>query len=268
VLGVSPRVSLVVAVFNELALTRAFLDSLRATTDPFHLVVIDNGSTDGTGQLFERFPYPFPLTYEPQAGNASVIASLNRAWRLAKTEFVCFVHNDTQMITPDWLGRLLRPFTVPAVGLTGLFGAKRVRRTASFAGHTIVHSLAEGPTVRPPWEEVAVIDSVCMCLPRDLLEGVGGLDESLGFQHGYDKDLSLAVRERRRRCLVVHAPFRHRGGGTRTRDFDDQPERAHEDLDLRKAAGDRLVAKWRHRLPCDVRPLGQRAREWMATRLG
>jgi GT2 family glycosyltransferase len=258
----------VVAVFNQLELTRAFLDSLRGSTEPSHLVVIDNGSTDGTRELFARFPYPFPLTYEPHGINTSVIASLNRAWRLARTEFVCLVHNDTQMITPDWLGRLLRPFAEPAVGMTGLFGAKRIRRSANFVGRTIVHSLAEGPTVRPPWEEVAVIDSVCLCLPRDLLESVGGLDESLGFQHGYDKDLSLAVRERGRRCLVVHAPFHHRGGGTRASDFTSQPERERTDLDLRKAAIDRLIAKWRHRLPCDVRPLGQRAREWLSARLG
>jgi len=39
------------AVFNGLAHTRACLESLRATTEPFHLVVEDNGSTDGTGDL-------------------------------------------------------------------------------------------------------------------------------------------------------------------------------------------------------------------------
>jgi GT2 family glycosyltransferase len=264
---VPARVSLVVALFNQVELTRVFLDSLRATTEPFQLVVIDNGSTDGTRELFARFPYPFPLTYE-QGSNDSVIASLNRAWRLARTEFLCLVHNDTQMITPDWLERLLRPFAEPTVGMTGLFGAKRLRRRATFAGRTIVHSLAEGPTVRVPWEEVAVVDSVCLCLPRELMERVGGLDETLGFQHGYDKDLSLAVRERGRRCLVVHAPFRHRGGGTRAGDFAGQPERQRADLDRRKAALDRLVAKWRHRLPCDVRPLGQRVREWTSARLG
>src|SRR5204863_113454 len=83
------------------------------------------------------------------------------------------------------------------------------------AGRTIVHSLAEGPTVRAPWEEVAVVDGVCLCLRRATLEAVGGIDEGYGFFHGYDRDLSFAVRETGRRCVVVHAPFRHAGGGTR-----------------------------------------------------
>ena len=58
----APRISLVMAVYNGLAVTRACLESLRATTEPFHLVVADNGSSDGPRSFFERFPYPYPLS--------------------------------------------------------------------------------------------------------------------------------------------------------------------------------------------------------------
>src|SRR5438876_10586929 len=50
-------------VFNGLEDTRACLESLRATTEPFRLVVMDNGSTDGTTEFFTRFPYPYALTF-------------------------------------------------------------------------------------------------------------------------------------------------------------------------------------------------------------
>jgi GT2 family glycosyltransferase len=256
------RVSLVMCVYNQVELTRACLQSLQATTEPFTLVVIDNGSTDGTRQLFERFPYPVPLRYDPGGDNRSVIAQLNRGWRMTATEFVCFLHNDTEMLEPAWLGRLLAALSTPGVGLAGLYGAQRVRGNGRFAGRTIVHSLAEGPTVRPPWEEVAVVDAVCLCLPRALLEAVGGLDEGYGFFHGIDRDLSFAVRERGRRCVVVHAPFRHRGGGTRTREFSARPQRERADLADREAALARFVSKWGHRLPADVRPLRRRLRDW------
>jgi GT2 family glycosyltransferase len=263
----SERVTLVMSVFNQLALTRACLESLRATTEPFRLVVVDNGSTDGTRAFFAQFPYPFPLVFDDWGVNTSVIASLNRACRRVETEFLCLVHNDTEMITPDWLTRLLLPFEDPRVGITGLFGAKRMRKSGNFMSRSIVHSLAEGPTVRPPWEDVAVVDGVCMCMPRALLEAVGGLDESYGFYHGFDKDLSLAVRERGRRCLVVHAPFRHRGGGTRTSEFAARPDRAEKDLTLRDQAIARLRAKWGHRLPVDVRSPGERLRDWVRARV-
>jgi GT2 family glycosyltransferase len=254
-------------VLDQVALTRACLESLRATSEPFRLVVMDTGSTDGTRELFERFPYPFPLRYERQPAGGSLIAALNRAWRLADTEVLCFLHNDTEMTDPVWLGKLLAALAAPGVGLAGLYGVQRLRRTGRAVGRTIVHSLAERPTVRPPWQEVAFVDSVCMCLSRSLMEAVGGFDEGYGFYHGHDRDLSFAVRERGQRCVVVHAPFQHRGGGTRNRGFDGAPEREGSDLAQRRAVLDRFAAKYRHRLPCDVRSPGARLSDWLRARL-
>jgi GT2 family glycosyltransferase len=260
------RVTLVVPVFNQVALTRALLESLRTSTEPFRLVVIDNGSTDGSRELFRAFPYPYPLHFIENDDNTSVIASLNRAWRAVETEFLCILHNDTELADPGCLGKLVDAFGDPSIGMTGLYGVKRVRRDGRFVGRTIVHSLAEGPTVKPSGEDVVIIDAVCMCLRRRLLEAVGGLDERYGFYHGFDKDISLAIRERGLRCRVVHAPFRHHGGGTRARDFTRDPARERRDLALRRVATAHLLAKWGHRLPADARPLGTRVREWLRSR--
>jgi GT2 family glycosyltransferase len=258
----SASTTLVMCVHGQLDLTRACLESLRATPEPFELVIVDNGSTDGTRAFFERFDYPFPLDYQRYETNESVITRFNLGWRRARTDVVCLLHNDSEMLEPQWLARLRASLAEPGVGLAGLYGAKRVRRNGKLVGHTIVHSLAEGPTVRPPWEEVAFVDAVCMCLRRDLIESLGGLDEGYGFFHGYDRDLSFAVRESGQRCVVVHASFRHHGGGTRTRDFLTHPERERADLASRERAVGRFAAKWRHRLPADVRPLRVRLREW------
>jgi GT2 family glycosyltransferase len=264
---VTARVSLVMCVFNGLELTRACLDSLRHASEPFALVVADNGSSDGTAQFFRDFAYPFPLTYVRNEQNAGVIASLNRAWRLARTEYLCLLHNDTQFPEPCWLGRVLAALSVPGVGLAGLYGAKRIRRDGRFAGRTVVHSLAEQPTVRPPWEEVAVVDGVCMALRRDLMESIGGFDERYGFFHGYDRDLSFAVRERGLRAVVVHAPFVHEGGGTRTRRFGVDTGRERADLAQRRDALTRFVRKYRDRLPCDVRPVAARTLDFVRHQL-
>ena len=262
------RVTLIMSVYNQLALTHACMESLRETMEPFRLVVIDNGSTDETAQFFERFDYPFPLRFERNATNQSVISTLNRAWRYAETEFICFLHNDTEMIDPMWLGRLLAALRADRAGLAGLYGVKRLRKNGRYVGRTIIHSFVGCPTVRHPWEEVAVVDSVCMCLRRDLMEAVGGFDEGYGYYHGLDRALSFAVREAGRRCLVVHAPFYHCGGGTRTREFSERPDVSRDDLAVRRAALDRFVKKYRHRLPCDVRPMRQRVTEWFSAKMG
>src|SRR3972149_5501562 len=219
------RVTVVMVVFDGLALTRACLDSLRATAEPFRLAVVDNGSTAGPPEPFESLASPFPLAFERRPAGGSVIAALNRAWRLADTEVLCFLHNDTEAVDPRWLAPVVAGLDAPRARPARPHRAQRLRRDGRAVGRTIVHSLAEGPTVRAPWEEVAFVDSVCMCLPRSLLEGVGGFDEGYGFNHGHDRDLSLAVRERRRRCLVVPAPFVPPGGGTRARGCAREPAR-------------------------------------------
>lgn len=251
-------------VHDSLEATRACLESLSKTDEPFALVVVDNGSTDDTPRWFRDFPYPWPLRYARNEANASVLAAYNQAWRLATTDFVCLLHNDTTMLEPAWLRRLLEPLASPDIGLSGLYGVKRVRRDGRYVGRTIVHSLAAGPTVRPPWEDVAVVDGVCLCLRRATLQTLGGLDEGYGFFHGYDRDLSFAVRETGRRCVVVHAPFHHAGGGTRAREFAARPDLERDDLAQRRAAVARFARKFAHRLPCDVRPVTARVTDWLA----
>src|SRR5205807_3959070 len=131
--AVGARVTIAMSVFNQLALTRACLESLRATTEPFRLVVIDNGSTDDTARVFERFEYPYPLRFERNGENRPVIATLNRAWRLAETDYVCVLHNDTELVEPEWLARLVAALAEPGAGLAGLYGVKRLRRSGRYA---------------------------------------------------------------------------------------------------------------------------------------
>ena len=261
------RVSLVIVVFNQLALTRCCLESLRPATLPFELIVVDNGSTDGTGEFFRSLQYAYPLRYHRNSENLGLIKALNQGWRLARGEFVCFLHNDTEMLEPRWLERLAGALEAdPSVGLAGLYGAKRIRRDGRYAGRTIVHSLAEGPMLREPMTEVAVVDGVCLFLRRALLETLGGFDEGYGFFHGYDKDLSFAVRESGRRCVVVNAPFIHHGGRTRA-GLDGGPVRSRSDLAQRQEAWARFARKWAHRLPCDVRGRRERVGDWIRARL-
>jgi GT2 family glycosyltransferase len=249
--------SVVLVVHNQLALTRGCLESLRATTVPFELAVVDNASTDGTPAFFQDLAAPSPLAYRRNGENVGLIRALNQGARLAKGDVLCFLHNDTELRDPRWLERLERALAPDTgIGLAGLYGARRVRRDGRYAGRTLVHALAGKGGPGAPLVEVAAVDGVCLCLRRETLEAVGGFDEGYGFFHGYDRDLSFAVRERGWRCAVVGAPFVHRGGGTRT--GEGAPVAPDEDLAQRRAALDRFARKWRHRLPADVRPWRQR----------
>jgi GT2 family glycosyltransferase len=240
---------------------------------PFELCVVDNGSTDGTESYFRDFPLPFPLRYERNATNVGLIRALNQGRRLAGGDTVCFIHNDTEMREPAWLERLAAALGDGGgdgggdgrrVGLAGLYGARRMRRDGRYVGRTIVHSLEGGPGMKAPVIEVAAVDGVCLCLRRSLLDEIGGFDEGYGFFHGYDRDLSFAVRERGLACAVVDARFVHRGGGTRTAER--APVAAAADLEQRRQAMARFADKWARRLPSDVRGIPERILSYVGRR--
>jgi GT2 family glycosyltransferase len=256
-------VSVVLVVHNQLALTRACVESLRRTSIEFELAVIDNASTDGTREYIAGLAWPARRVYEPRAENVGLIRALNEGARVAHGDVLCFLHNDTEMQEPGWLARL-RDAVTDGAGLAGLYGARRVRRDGRYVGRSIVHCLAGEANVTAAVTDVAAVDGVCLCVARGTLEAVGGFDEGYGFFHGYDRELSLAVRETGRRCVVVDAPFVHRGGGTRTGMA--APVRTEDDLAQRRAALARFAAKWRHRLPSDVRSRRERLTDWWRAR--
>jgi O-antigen biosynthesis protein len=257
-------ISVVMPVYNQLALTRACVASLRGTSEPFELCVVDNASTDGTAEFFRTVGLPVARRYHRNPDNVGLIRALNQGAALAGGDVLCFLHNDTEMRDVRWLARLRAALDEPGVGLAGLYGARRLRRDGRYVGRTIVHALEGSANVRGDLMEVAAVDGVCLTLRRAVLEAVGGFDEGYGFFHGYDRELSLAVREAGHRCVVVNAPFVHRGGGTRT--GAGAPVRAAEDLAQRRSALARFASKWAHRLPADVRGRRERLVEWLTAR--
>jgi GT2 family glycosyltransferase len=249
-------VSVVIPVYNQLALTRACLESLRGTSEPFELCVVDNASADGTEAFFRSARLPVPVRYARNPANVGLIRALNQGAALAGGDVLCFLHNDTEMRDLRWLARLRAALEEPGVGLAGLYGARRLRRDGRYVGRTIVHALDGAGNLRHDTVEVAAVDGVCLTLRREVLVKAGGFDEGYGFFHGYDRELSLAVREQGLRCVVVNTPFVHHGGGTRT--ARDAPVAAPRDLAQRREALARFAAKWTHRLPSDVRTWRER----------
>jgi GT2 family glycosyltransferase len=259
--------SVVLVVFNQLSLTRACLESLQTTTAPFDLCIVDNGSTDDTPAFFRELGASCPLTYHRNDANVGLIQALNQGARLGQGETLCFLHNDVEMRDQHWLARLRAALEGPhRIGLAGLYGARKLRADGRYAGRSIVHCLAGSATLEADLAEVAAVDGVCLCLKRSVFQAVGGFDEEYGFFHGYDRDLSFAVREAGWRCGVVKAPFVHRGGGTRS--GEGAPMSRAADLAERRAALRRFAAKWRHRLPCDVRSARERLGDWFAPARG
>lgn len=87
-----PRVSCIVPVYNGDRYLAEALDSvLGQTYAPYEVIVVDDGSTDGTGRVLET--YGDRVRVESQA-NHGVAAARNRGLELARGELISFQDSD------------------------------------------------------------------------------------------------------------------------------------------------------------------------------
>jgi poly-beta-1,6 N-acetyl-D-glucosamine synthase len=109
-----PPVSIVVPAYNEAAGIEQAVGSLAASEYPeFEVVVVDDGSTDGTGELVEAMGlHRVHVIREPNRGKAE---ALNTAVAAASNEVIVAVDADT-VFEPGTLTELVRPLADERVG--------------------------------------------------------------------------------------------------------------------------------------------------------
>jgi glycosyltransferase involved in cell wall biosynthesis len=186
-----PSVSVVVATRNRERMLRALLSCLAEQTlgrDAFEVVVVDDGSTDGTGAVLEEAAASGklnlrPLVHERSRGPA---AARNHGWRAASGDLIAFTDDDCEPV-PEWLERLL----AEAAANPGQIVQGRVLpnpRQAATAGPFTRSLVVDRPS--PHYETANVL------YPRAVLEALDGFDEEYGAPAGEDTDLAWRSRAR------------------------------------------------------------------------
>jgi len=95
-----PLVSVILAVHNrEGSVARAIASVLAQTYSPLELIVVDDGSTDGTRGVVEGFGAQVTLLARAHSG---VYAARNTGLRRARGELVAFIDSDDAWL-PDKL---------------------------------------------------------------------------------------------------------------------------------------------------------------------
>ncbi|HSF02058.1 MAG TPA: bifunctional polysaccharide deacetylase/glycosyltransferase family 2 protein [Solirubrobacterales bacterium] len=110
----TPPVSVIVPAFNEAAGIEGAVRSLAGGDYPEHeVVVVDDGSVDGTGEIVEGLALPgVRVIRQPNAGKA---AALSAGLAATSAEVIVTVDADT-VFEEDTLRRLVEPFADPQVG--------------------------------------------------------------------------------------------------------------------------------------------------------
>lgn len=100
-----PRVTVIVPTYNGLRYLLPCLAALRVQTyRNFTVLVVDDGSTDGTAEILAR-DYP-AVALIRFAQNGGLVRGQNAAIALCSTEFVALLNNDTEA-DANWLAHLV-----------------------------------------------------------------------------------------------------------------------------------------------------------------
>ena len=192
-------IDVVIPTWNGWEMLERCLVTLANQTAEHTVIVVDNGSSDGTVQRArERFP---AVTLVELPENLGFGRAVNRGIEAGSAPFVVLVNNDVEL-DPDFLERIVAPLradegTGSVAGLLVVPGRERVdsygieidRTLSSFA------RFAGAPYPSTPLDEehVAGPSGGAAAYRRRALEEVGTFDENL-FAYMEDVDLALRLR--------------------------------------------------------------------------
>ena len=110
-----PVCSIIIRSYNEEKHLERLLEGiLQQTVNDVEIILVDSGSTDRTLEIASQYPVRL-LHIAPQEFTFG--RSLNLGIQNAQAEFLVFASAHVYPVYPDWLEKLLEPFSDPQVAL-------------------------------------------------------------------------------------------------------------------------------------------------------
>ncbi len=187
-----PEVSVIIPTHNRRAMVREAIDSVLAqTAASFELIVVDDGSSDGTGEDLARLGAERAESVRIEhTANRGPAAARNRGVAIARAPLVAFLDSD-DLWAPEKLGRhleLMRENPGYAISQTDEIWIRNGRRVNAGmrhrkrAGDFFVESL-----------RTCLISPSAVLMTKKLFDSVGGFDEDMRAAEDYDLWLRILV---------------------------------------------------------------------------
>lgn len=201
-------VDLVVISYNTLTYLRQCIQSIRENTlYPYRLIVVDNGSRDGSVEYLRQQPNLYLIENSQNVGYAK---ACNQGILAGRSEYVVILNTDVK-VTRGWLTSMVQFANMDRQ--IGVIGPKMINEKSQIVGAGVTRL---GPVCSSRgWmqqnrnglydkvEDCYSVGGACYMVRREALEKVGGFDESYFFYYE-ETDLSFRMIEKGYR--VVYYP--------------------------------------------------------------
>ncbi|MGL1901408.1 MAG: glycosyltransferase [Fibrobacterales bacterium] len=205
------KVSIIMLALNKLEYTKQCIESIQKyTTQQYELVLVNNGSTDGTKEYFDSITGAVVVH---NSENRGVAAGWNQGIDRATGDYLLIFNNDT-IVGPGSIENLVRAAeNHPNAGIVA-------PRSNAIAGPQMVEgfrydSVAAIPSYIEQYQnanecaawEFTRIKGFCMLMAKETVSEIGYFDEQFGFGNFEDDDYSCRVLYSGKKLLVADDSF-------------------------------------------------------------
>jgi len=209
--GSARHASIVIVAHNELQYTKFCIESiLKYTRFPYKLVLVDNGSTDGTGDYFRSIDEAVVIRNETNTGFPR---GANAGLRAADGAYMVLLNNDT-IVTDGWLTKLVEAAeSDEAVGLVGPLTnhskGDQLLESRDSQDMREIEQYAERVAHQNAGQRKAAngLAGFCMLIKKDVVDRIGYLDERFGIGNFEDDDYCVRALQAGFKLLIARDCF-------------------------------------------------------------
>ena len=212
----APLVSIIIPSRDQREFLHRCIESIERQTHHvrYEIVVVDNGTREVEARRYlERVAARHRVI--PSPGEFNFSALNNEGVRQSAGDYLLFMNNDTEVVSPDWLFSMLGQVQRSGVGAVGaklLYSDGRIQHAGvvlgvcGVAGHAFryVGSEQDDPHhLSDSMRNCSAVTAACMMVPRSVFTSAGGFDEGLPVEFN---DVDLCLRIRGLGLRIVYAP--------------------------------------------------------------
>ena len=181
------------------------------------LIVENNSEKEETFEYYRKLPDRYPktrvLTWDKEFNYSAIN---NFAAKEAKGEYLLFLNNDVEILTPDWIEEMLQNCqqeNVAAVGAKLYYPDDTIQHAGvvlglgGIAGHIMCRASREDPGYFGRMisvQEISAVTAACMMVKKADFDEAGGFDET--FRVAFN-DIDLCMKFRAAGKKIVFTPY-------------------------------------------------------------
>lgn len=228
-----PKISILLTTCNLLNHTKECLKSLAPSLKKdYELIIVDNNSTYDTQKYLMTgnisLPSWLPVQLQLNKKNLGVSGALNQGMRMAKSDYLYWLHNDVILDDPEFFEKLYSNFQV----------YKKVGAVAALTNYVANPYQQWSNPLSLPNNVLSVnfINNTSTMFSKKAWKDTGGFDEGYIFGNWEDNDYCMRLREKGYQILVDGNAFIHHKGSLTYKE-----EKLFKTLKQNK---ERFIKKW------------------------